>query len=130
MRDEDLTNAEIAAEIARLRERLGGAEGELPVPISASTTGGPQAPQDARHADPDPPHHLAEALPSDWFGPGRLFEGALLINLDSRPERLARSISELERVGLANCVSRPALSSRPIPIVAYRASPLRNLDVR
>jgi len=106
MRDEDLTNAELAAEISRLREHLGGAGGEQPAPGSASASGGAHASRVAPHADPDPPHDRAEPRPSDWFGPGRLFEGALLINLDSRPARLARSISELERVGLAECVSR------------------------
>jgi len=41
-----------------------------------------------------------------FFGPGRLFEGAILINLDSRPDRLLRSRAELQRQGLDGCVTR------------------------
>jgi hypothetical protein len=41
-----------------------------------------------------------------FFGPGRLFEGVILINLDGRPDRLQRSRSELQRVDLDGCVTR------------------------
>lgn len=37
---------------------------------------------------------------SQFFGKGKLFEGAILINLDSRSDRLETSLSELRRVGM------------------------------
>ena len=43
---------------------------------------------------------------SDLVGPGRLFEGAVIINLKSRPERLRQSMAELARFGLDACVDR------------------------
>jgi hypothetical protein len=43
---------------------------------------------------------------ASFFGPGRLFEGAILINLDDRIDRLERSISELARHGVADRVTR------------------------
>lgn len=42
----------------------------------------------------------------ELIGPGRLFEGAILINLDSRPDRLERSLAELARYGLDDAVVR------------------------
>ena len=42
----------------------------------------------------------------DLFGAGRLFEGALILNLDDRPERLRYSLAELEPFGLDTCVQR------------------------
>jgi hypothetical protein len=50
----------------------------------------------------------ARCLPAvrDFFGPGRLFEGAILINLDSRPDRLADAMEELKRHDLDTCVLR------------------------
>ncbi len=44
----------------------------------------------------------------DFFGPGRLIEGAALINLDRRPERLQQAIRELRDHGLDGHVSRLA----------------------
>ncbi len=41
-----------------------------------------------------------------YFGPGNLFEGIILINLDDRPERLKRSTEELKRIGLDQITMR------------------------
>ena len=40
------------------------------------------------------------------FGVGQLFEGCVLINLDSQPERLERTVSELKPYGLEDCLTR------------------------
>ncbi len=42
----------------------------------------------------------------EFIGPGRLFEGAILINLDCRPDRLERSLSELKQHDIDNSVTR------------------------
>ena len=42
---------------------------------------------------------------ADFFGPGRLFEGAVLINIEDRSDRLERSMAELGRRGLADRVT-------------------------
>lgn len=52
-----------------------------------------------------PPASLPQPF-SSFMGPGRLFEGAILINLDSRPDRLERSLAELARHGVAEHVTR------------------------
>jgi len=39
---------------------------------------------------------------NEFFGEGKLFEGAILINLDSRPDRLQQSLGELEKYGMDN----------------------------
>ena len=41
-----------------------------------------------------------------FIGPGRLLEGIVLINLDNRPDRLKRSLEELMRQGVGDCVTR------------------------
>ena len=102
MRDEDLSNAELAAEIARIRERLGKAERPAESRLSAGQLGS----QHAEGGDRVLASFVSDASPCDWFGPGRMFEGAFLINLDSRPERLSRSVAELDRYGLGDCVTR------------------------
>lgn len=55
-------------------------------------------------------NHLPATAPArsfrSYIGPGRLFEGVILINLDSRPDRLARSLEELARQGVGDCVTR------------------------
>lgn len=43
---------------------------------------------------------------ASFIGPGRLFEGVILINLDTRPDRLQRTLAELARQGVADLVRR------------------------
>ena len=42
----------------------------------------------------------------EFFGPGKLIEGIVLINLDEREDRLDRSMKELENIGLDSLVKR------------------------
>ena len=56
---------------------------------------------------PSPAAAPAAAPPlRSFIGPGRLFEGVVLINLDSRPDRRQRSLGELTRQGVGDCVTR------------------------
>jgi hypothetical protein len=57
---------------------------------------------------PPSPAAAPAAVPPfrSFVGPGRLFEGVVLINLDSRPDRLQRSLGELARQGVGDCVTR------------------------
>lgn len=50
---------------------------------------------------------------TNYIGKDKLFEGAFLINLDSRPDRLFHSTNELKKVGIQDLVERlPAIQHR------------------
>ena len=43
---------------------------------------------------------MVESSLSEFFGKGKLFEGAVIINLRDRPDRMDRSAKELKKIGL------------------------------
>lgn len=58
------------------------------------------------HLPPSPATPAPSQPLRSFIGRGRLFEGVVLINLDNRPDRLQRSLDELARQGVGDCVTR------------------------